>query len=133
MISLVLSGALIFLALSFAYLASTSVTSAEFKIICIRTHAEIGSGFTACGLENDSCKCSYSFSVVPSWLGQTNLTLTGSNLTQLQSVYNTLLKTNVNETLLTKVTQDFSQFKNIQKQLLDQAASNKTKTLPAKK
>jgi hypothetical protein len=82
---------------------------------------------------NDSCKCSYSFSVVPSWLGQTNLTLTGSNLTQLQSVYNTLLKTNVNETLLTKVTQDFSQFKNIEKKLIDQTDSNKTKSLPVKK
>jgi hypothetical protein len=128
-----LAGALIFLALSFAYLASTSAASAEFKIICTRTHAEIGSGFTACGLESDSCKCSYSFSVVPSWLGQTNLTLTGSNLTQLQSVYNTLLKTNVNETLLTKVAQDISQFKNIEKQLMDQADSNKTKTLPLKK
>jgi hypothetical protein len=128
-----LAGALIFLALSLAYLASTSTASAEFKITCIRTHGEIGSGFTACGLESDSCKCSTSFSVVPSWLGQTNLTLTGSNLTQLQSVYNTLLKTNVNETLLTKVTQDFSQFKNIEKQLMDQAAPNKTKTLPVKK
>lgn len=128
-----LAGALIFLALSLAYLASASTASAEFKIICIRTHGEIGSGFTACGLESDSCKCSTSFSVVPSWLGQTNLTLTGSNLTQLESVYNTLLKTNVNETLLTKVTQDFSQFKNIEKQLMDQAAPNKTKTLPVKK
>ena len=128
-----LAGALIFLALFFAYLASTSTASAEFKIICTRTHGEIGSGFTACGLESDSCKCSYSFSVVPSWLGQTNLTLTGSNLTQLQSVYNTLLKTNVNETLLTKVAQDISQFKNIEKQLMDHADSNKTKTLPLKK
>jgi hypothetical protein len=128
-----LAGALIFLALSSTYLASTSTASAEFKIICTRTHGEIGSGFTACGLESDSCKCSYSFSVVPSWLGQTNLTLTGSNLTQLQSVYNTLLKTNVNETLLTKVAQDISQFKNIEKQLVDQADSNKTKTLPLKK
>jgi hypothetical protein len=128
-----LAGALIFLALFFTYLASTSTASAEFKIICTRTHGEIGSGFTACGLESDSCKCSYSFSVVPSWLGQTNLTLTGSNLTQLQSVYNTLLKTNVNETLLTKVAQDISQFKNIEKQLVDQADSNKTKTLPLKK
>jgi len=128
-----LAGELIFLALSLAYLASTSTASAEFKIICTRTHGEIGSGFTACGLESDSCKCSYSFSVVPSWLGQTNLTLTGSNLTQLQSVYNTLLKTNVNETLLTKVAQDISQFKNIEKQLVDQADSNKTKTLPLKK
>jgi len=128
-----LAGALIFLALSFTYLASTSTASAEFKIICTRTHGEIGSGFTACGMESDSCKCSYSFSVVPSWLGQTNLTLTGSNLTQLQSVYNTLLKTNVNETLLTKVAQDISQFKNIEKQLVDQADSNKTKTLPLKK
>jgi hypothetical protein len=127
------AGALIFLALSFTYVASTSTASAEFKIICTRTHGEIGSGFTACGLESDSCKCSYSFSVVPSWLGQTNLTLTGSNLTQLQSVYNTLLKTNVNETLLTKVAQDISQFKNIEKQLVDQADSNKTKTLPLKK
>jgi hypothetical protein len=128
-----LAGALIFLALSFAYLASASTAPAEFKIICTRTHGEIGSGFTACGLESDSCKCSYSFSVVPSWLGQTNLTLTGSNLTQLQSVYNTLLKTNVNETLLTKVAQDISQFKNIEKQLTDHADSNKTKTLPLKK
>jgi hypothetical protein len=98
-----------------AYGASTSQASAEFKIICTRTHVDVGSGFTACGLESDSCKCSYSFSVVPSWLGKTNLTLTGNNITQLQNLYNTLLKTNVNETVLTKVTQDFSQFKNIEK------------------
>jgi hypothetical protein len=128
-----LASAIILLVLSIAYGASTSQASAEFKIICTRTHVDVGSGFTACGLESDSCKCSYSFSVVPSWLGKTNLTLTGNNITQLQNLYNNLLKTNVNETVLTKVTQDFSQFKNIEKHIVDQAAYNKTKTLPVKK
>lgn len=129
----ILEVALIIIALSIAYMASTSSVSAEFKIICTRTHGGMGSGFTACGLESDSCKCSYSFSVVPSWLGKTNLTLTGNNITQLQNVYNTLLRTNVNETVLNKVTEDFSQFKNLEKYIVDQAAPNKTKVLPAKK
>ncbi len=125
--------ALIVIAFYVAYMASTSSVSAEFKIICTRTHVDMGSGFTACGLVSDSCKCSYSFSVVPSWLGKTNMTLTGNNITQLQNVYNTLLKTNVNETILTKVTEDFSQFKNLEKYTVDKSAPNKTQAQSAKK
>ncbi len=128
-----LAAALIVVALCITFMASTSSVNAEFKIVCTRIHGDVGSGFTACGLESDSCKCSYSFSVVPSWLGKTNLTLTGNNLTQLQNVYNTLLKTDAKETVLTKVTEDFSQFKNLEKYIVDQAAVNKTKALPAKK
>jgi len=61
------------------------------------------------------------------------MTLTGNNITQLQNVYNTLLKTNVNETILTKVTEDFSQFKNLEKYTVDKSAPNKTQAQSAKK
>ncbi len=128
-----LAVALIVTSLSITYMASTSPISAEFKIICTRIHGDMGSGFTACGLESNSCKCSYSFSVVPSWLGKTNLTLTGDNITLLQNVYNTLLKSDVNKTVLSKVTEDFSGFKNLEKYTVGHVATNETKALPAKK
>ena len=106
---------------------------AGFKIVCTRILEDIGSGFVACGVESDSCKCSYSLSVVPNWLGKANLTLTGNNLTELQNVYSNILMTDPKIPLETKLQGDFSQFKKLEQQDINQTIINKSKTTTAKK
>jgi len=72
------------------YLGVIRAADAGFKIVCTRILEDVGSGFVACGVESDSCMCSYSLSIVPNWLGKANLTLTGNNLTELQNVYSNI-------------------------------------------
>lgn len=129
----ILLGFLLFLTVFALSLGVIHAADADFKILCTRILEDVGSGFVACGVESDSCMCSYSLSVVPNWLGKANLTLTGNNLTELQNVYSSILMSDPKEPIGTKLQGDFSQFKKLEQQNINQTILNKTKTTPVKK
>jgi hypothetical protein len=129
----ILLGLLLFLTVFALSLGVIRTADAGFKIICTRILEDVGSGFVACGVESDSCMCSYSLSVVPNWLGKANLTLTGNNLTELQNVYSSILMSDPKEPLGTKLQGDFSQFKKLEQQTINQTNITKSKIPITKK